>query len=71
MKMYRLFGGYGKDQMLLAVFAYNVGPYAIPFNKTAIPDERCLVRDCRYYYRNMVMNTGKSVVASSFLRSLV
>ena len=29
MKMYRLFDGYGKDQMLLAVLAYNVGPYAI------------------------------------------
>ena len=29
MKMYRLFEGYGKDQMLLAVLAYNVGPYAI------------------------------------------
>ena len=28
-KMYRLFDGYGKDQMLLAVLAYNVGPYAI------------------------------------------
>ena len=29
MKMYRLFDGYGKDQMLLAVLEYNVGPYAI------------------------------------------
>lgn len=29
MKMYRLFDGYGKDQLLLAVLAYNVGPYAI------------------------------------------
>lgn len=28
-KMYSLFDGYGKDQMLLAVLAYNVGPYAI------------------------------------------
>ena len=37
----------------------------------AIPDERWLVRDCRIYYRKIVMNTGKSVVASSFLRSFV
>ena len=29
MKFYRMFDGYGKDQMLLAVLAYNVGPYAI------------------------------------------
>ena len=29
MKMYRMFDGYGKDQLLLAVLAYNVGPYAI------------------------------------------
>ena len=41
------------------------------FNKTAIPDESTLIRDCCVYYRKIVMNTGKSVVASSFLRSLV
>ena len=29
MKFYKMFDGYGKDQMLLAVLAYNVGPYAI------------------------------------------
>lgn len=29
MKFYRMFDGYGKDQLLLAVLAYNVGPYAI------------------------------------------
>ncbi len=29
MKFYKMFDGYGKDQLLLAVLAYNVGPYAI------------------------------------------
>ena len=29
MKFYQMFDGYGKDQLLLAVLAYNIGPYAI------------------------------------------
>lgn len=29
MKFYQKFEGYGKDQLLLAVLAYNIGPYAI------------------------------------------
>ena len=34
-------------------------------------DARDSADGCRIYYRKMVMNTGKSVVASSFLKSFV